>query len=400
MRPASNSWPSGVSTMSTLNADIRTGSIALPLDRFPVVGERMLLKQVLEEMTRCGIGIACVVSEDDGSFVGVFTDGDLRRMLLRNQKPLPALLADDVVQHTNRHCTVVHPDDKLVDAVRVMGIRQSGPAGRGTGSPEGSPPFASCHPARSWSLRVALRTIAVIPARYASTRFPGKALAPIAGRPMVQHVWERVAQCRVLDAAVVATDDLRIAEACAGLGIDVEMTSDRHETGTDRLAEVATRRPADIYVNVQGDEPLIDPDAIDAVAQCLADAIPRGIGRLHRLHPGRDAEAGGLDIFGPPRAHARRLRAHAVPLAGPLCLPAQFREDHSCWPLRLHWPGAGGLRARPRGPVERAESIELATRYLEYGDRIACVAVRPGSIGVDRPSDVALVEAVLARQHP
>lgn len=107
--------------MSILKGDIRTGSVALPLDSFPVVGERMLLKQVLEEMTRYGISIACVVAENGGGFLGIFTDGDLRRMLLRNQKPLPALLTDDVIQHTNRNCTVVHPDDKLIDAVRIMG---------------------------------------------------------------------------------------------------------------------------------------------------------------------------------------------------------------------------------------------------------------------------------------
>lgn len=108
--------------MSTpqLNVDVQAGSVALPPDRFPVVGERTLLKQVLEEMTRCGIGIACVVSEDDGRFLGVFTDGNLRRMLLRNQKPLPALLTDDVIVHTNRNCTVIHPSDRLIDAVRVM----------------------------------------------------------------------------------------------------------------------------------------------------------------------------------------------------------------------------------------------------------------------------------------
>jgi arabinose-5-phosphate isomerase len=102
------------------NADILAGGVALPLDRFPVVGERTLLKQVLEQMTKQAIGIACVVSETDGSFLGVFTDGDLRRMLLRNQKPLPALLTDDVIQHTRRECTTVRPDDKLAEAIKVM----------------------------------------------------------------------------------------------------------------------------------------------------------------------------------------------------------------------------------------------------------------------------------------
>jgi arabinose-5-phosphate isomerase len=106
--------------MSTLNADIQVSAVALPTDRFPVVGQRTLLKQVLEEMTARSMGIACVVSDTDGSFLGVFTDGDLRRVLLRNQKPLPALLTDDVILHATRNCTTIRPDDRLIDAVKVM----------------------------------------------------------------------------------------------------------------------------------------------------------------------------------------------------------------------------------------------------------------------------------------
>ncbi len=106
--------------MSTLKSDITAGAVALPLDSFPVVGQRTLLKQALEEMTRRAIGIACVVSDTDGAFLGVFTDGDLRRMLLRNQKPLPALLTDDVIMHANRGCTTVKPEDSLVSAVKIM----------------------------------------------------------------------------------------------------------------------------------------------------------------------------------------------------------------------------------------------------------------------------------------
>ena len=125
--------------------------------------------------------------------------------------------------------------------------------------------------------RAVTRTLAVIPARWTSSRFPGKPLAEIAGRPMIAHVWDRVAESPSVDAAVVATDDARIADYCVTAGMDVELTSADHETGTDRLAEVATRRAAEVYVNVQGDEPLIDPGTIDACAQCLHDARPRGI---------------------------------------------------------------------------------------------------------------------------
>ncbi len=243
-----------------------------------------------------------------------------------------------------------------------------------------------------------MRTIAVIPARYASTRFPGKALALIAGRPMIQHVWDRVTQCRGLDAVLVATDDGRIADVCTALGMDVEMTSTLHETGTDRLAEVATRRPADIYVNVQGDEPLIDPAAIDAVAQCLADAIPRGIrvstAYIEGATPEQEASTSSVHLV--PTLDGCVLSFSRLPI------PCAFQHDYT---RTIHvglyaftGPALAAFAARSRGPVERAENIELM-RYLEYGDRIACVPIKPGSIGVDRPGDVQLVEAALERQR-
>ncbi|HIJ94903.1 MAG TPA: 3-deoxy-manno-octulosonate cytidylyltransferase [Desulfuromonadales bacterium] len=109
-----------------------------------------------------------------------------------------------------------------------------------------------------------MKITAVIPARYASTRFPGKALAEIDGRPMIQHVYERTAQSRLVTRTIVATDDKRIADAVTQTGGEAVMTSVNHETGTDRLAEVAAGLDADIIVNVQGDEPLIDPAMIDA----------------------------------------------------------------------------------------------------------------------------------------
>src|SRR5437868_14212149 len=115
-------------------------------------------------------------------------------------------------------------------------------------------------------------TVAVIPARYASTRLPGKALADIDGRPMIEHVYRRVAAAKALSDVIVATDDLRIATRVNGFGGKVRLTKPTHETGTDRLAEVAASLDCDIVVNVQGDEPPIDPDAItEAVTPFLTD---------------------------------------------------------------------------------------------------------------------------------
>ncbi|PYJ00607.1 MAG: 3-deoxy-manno-octulosonate cytidylyltransferase, partial [Verrucomicrobia bacterium] len=111
-----------------------------------------------------------------------------------------------------------------------------------------------------------MKILGIIPARYASSRFPGKPLYPIAGKPLLQHVVERCRQARALNEVIVATDDMRIAEAMTNF-CRVEMTSDRHPSGTDRIAEVVERNPCDAALNIQGDEPLIEPQVIDAVAR-------------------------------------------------------------------------------------------------------------------------------------
>ncbi|HOK47738.1 MAG TPA: 3-deoxy-manno-octulosonate cytidylyltransferase, partial [Bryobacteraceae bacterium] len=113
------------------------------------------------------------------------------------------------------------------------------------------------------------RILGVVPARFASSRFPGKPLAVIAGKPMLQHVWERAAQARYLTPVVIATDDERIAAAARGFGAPVRMTRSDHLSGTDRAAEVASSEKADVVVNIQGDEPLIEPAAIDAAVLAL-----------------------------------------------------------------------------------------------------------------------------------
>jgi 3-deoxy-manno-octulosonate cytidylyltransferase (CMP-KDO synthetase) len=122
----------------------------------------------------------------------------------------------------------------------------------------------------------AMQAVAIIPARYASSRFPGKALADIAGKPMIQHTYERVQQATLVSRILVATDDDRIVQAVERFGGDAVMTSPDHPTGTDRLAEVAATLADELIVNVQGDEPLIHPEMIDTVVRLLADepALP------------------------------------------------------------------------------------------------------------------------------
>src|SRR5512137_1286354 len=117
-----------------------------------------------------------------------------------------------------------------------------------------------------------MKITAVIPARYASTRFPGKALADIGGKPMIQHVYERTCRATLVSRVIVATDDQRIADVIIRIGGEAVLTADSHETGTDRLAEVARGLDSDLIVNVQGDEPLIDPAMIDQAIQPFLDS--------------------------------------------------------------------------------------------------------------------------------
>lgn len=236
-----------------------------------------------------------------------------------------------------------------------------------------------------------MTVLGIIPARWRSSRFPGKPLAEIAGEPMILHVWRRAQQAKSVDSVLVATDDDRIAAFCRENEINAEMTSGDHETGTDRLAEVAGRRQADIFVNIQGDEPLIDPAAIDAVVECLKRSMSRGTGVSTAYIPECSPEQEQDDSV----VHLVSTLDHHVLTFSRLPVPAGFRQT----PQRTVHVGLyaftrdallmfAGLQ---RGPVEESESIELM-RFLEHGRRIACVPIQPGSIGVDRPEDIARVE--------
>jgi len=128
------------------------------------------------------------------------------------------------------------------------------------------------------------KAIAIIPARYGSTRLPGKPLIDILGRPMIQHVWERVKRSNEIERVIVATDDERVYNVVKGFGGEVHLTSKNHLTGTDRIAEVVRGLPfyTDIIVNIQGDEPLIEPDMVDQVVKILIDDHKASIGTLCR----------------------------------------------------------------------------------------------------------------------
>lgn len=134
-----------------------------------------------------------------------------------------------------------------------------------------------------------MKIIGVIPARYQSSRFPGKPLAQILGKPMIAYVYERAAQVKAIDELLVATDSDEIFTACGKLGIPVAMTRDTHATGTDRLGEIAEKTDVDFYVNIQGDEPLIEPSVISSIVEYkLAHPEVSVINTMTRVKPDTD----------------------------------------------------------------------------------------------------------------
>ncbi|MBM3880613.1 MAG: 3-deoxy-manno-octulosonate cytidylyltransferase [Verrucomicrobia bacterium] len=243
-----------------------------------------------------------------------------------------------------------------------------------------------------------MRILGLIPARYASTRFPGKPLALIAGKPLVQHVVERCQQARSLAEVMVATDDPQIREVASRF-CQVEMTSPEHPSGTDRIAEVVQRCPCDAAVNIQGDEPLIDPAVIDAVAGALANA---------EMSTAATPIADLIEYESPNvvkvvvSAHGRALYFSRRTI--PYLREAASRsvsEQLAAFPFLKHL-GLYGYRREtllrlvtfPVSPLEQAEKLEQL-RALEHGVQIAVVRVDYDSVGVDVPGDVERVERLL-----
>ncbi len=238
--------------------------------------------------------------------------------------------------------------------------------------------------------------LAVIPARYASTRFPGKPLTLIAGRPMIQHVVDRVRAAGRVSAIVVATEDDRIMKAAAEFGAQAIMTRSDHRTGTDRVAEVAVHMPADIYVNVQGDEPLIDPVAIDAVIEAMAedDEIQIATPCSAILAPNDIMDPNIVKVVTDFEGNALYFSRAPIP----------WVRDTGAKVAARHWKHIGLYAFRraallefptlPPGELERLEQLEQL-RWLENGFRIRVVETQYDAVSVDVPEDVARVEKIL-----
>lgn len=242
----------------------------------------------------------------------------------------------------------------------------------------------------------------IIPARWGSTRFPGKPIHPIAGKPLIQHVWERCQEARKLDAVIVATDDLRIAEVAFAFGAEVALTSPDCPSGTDRAAQVAARlgRGFSGVINIQGDEPTISPALIDQLASALK--------KNPRLQ----------------MVTAASVLADPAELSNPNCVKVTLAKNgdalyfsRSVIPFPFADPEGGIVFYRHQGiygyrrdflkkfvrwapsPYERIERLEQL-RALERGVPIRVVIAQQDSLGVDAPEDVARAEERLAARRP
>ena len=243
-----------------------------------------------------------------------------------------------------------------------------------------------------------MKILGLIPARYASTRFPGKPLALIAGKPLVQHVVERCRKARSLSEIIVATDDARIADAARKF-CRVEMTRAGHPSGTDRVAEAAVRCQCDAVMNIQGDEPLMDPAVIDAVARALENeemstaAAPIG-------HPEELENPNVVKVVVNTAGRALYFSRRTIPYLREAA-SGSVSEQLAAFPFLKHL-GIYGYRRQtllrlvqlPVSPLESAEKLEQL-RALENGIQIAVVKVDYDGASVDVPEDVARVERLM-----
>jgi 3-deoxy-manno-octulosonate cytidylyltransferase (CMP-KDO synthetase) len=240
------------------------------------------------------------------------------------------------------------------------------------------------------------KAVGVIPARWSSTRFQGKPLYLIAGKPLLRHVWERCRRAEKLATLIIATDDMRIAEAAFEWGAEVALTSPRHRSGTDRVAEVARHAKAFAFViNIQGDEPLVDPRLIDRLVEKLRSNHKIDI--VTAAHPFQNP----ADASSP---HQVKVVLDAA--SGALYFSrAAIPFPHSAVRIKyLRHQGIYGFRRdallqfvkwKPSS-LEKAESLEQL-RALENGVTVHVLVTRHGSPGVDTPADAIALEQKLAR---
>ena len=236
-----------------------------------------------------------------------------------------------------------------------------------------------------------MKIIGVIPCRYQSSRFPGKSLALINGKPMMWHVYQRALESNVLDEVYIATDDERIVKVANEHNLKTVMTSDKHETGTDRVAEVASQIQADFYINIQGDEPFIEPEAIKLVAQAIIDCDNPLVQAANAYTSMQDisdvVDTNTVKVV--MDVNQRALAYSRQPIPYPKANTAKYSRQ-----LGLYAFKQSGLQVFSENlpaSLEKVEGVEMY-RLLEHGYSIQMVKTNNVSISVDTPSDLKRVQ--------
>ena len=243
------------------------------------------------------------------------------------------------------------------------------------------------------------QAVGIIPARWNSTRFPGKPLHLIAGKPLLQHVWKRCRKAKELDSVIIATDDMRIAEAAFDWGAEVAMTSKSHHSGTDRIAEVARKTPQfDFILNIQGDEPLVEPALLDRFVKTLR-SNPR-LSIVTAAHPfSNTADAASphqVKVIVDLNGNALYFSRYAIPFLRNRSVPIKYLRHQGIYGFRR--PALLDFVKWKPTPLEHAESLEQL-RALENGVTVHVLLTKHGSPGVDTPADAKALERRLARAH-
>ncbi len=244
-----------------------------------------------------------------------------------------------------------------------------------------------------------MSVLVVIPARYGSVRFPGKPLASLHGKPVIQHVYEQVARTTRADEVVVATDDERIREVVERFGGTVVMTSPTLQSGTERAAEVARARSAEVIINVQGDEPLIQPDMVDALVDFLERhrAVPMASLMTKLARPEDAANPNVVKVVVDRDGFALYFSRAPIPFVRsdqPRGVASQAWKHLGIYGYQRHF--LLQFPSLPPTPLAQLEQLEQL-RALEHGYRIKLLETIHDTIGVDTPEDLAKVEAILQK---
>jgi 3-deoxy-manno-octulosonate cytidylyltransferase (CMP-KDO synthetase) len=245
--------------------------------------------------------------------------------------------------------------------------------------------------------------IVVIPARYSATRLPGKPLVSLGGKPMIQRVWERAKQAKRVSRVLIATDDDRILKAAAGFGAEAVMTRSEHRSGTERVAEVAVHTPGaddEVFVNVQGDEPLVEPDAIDTLIEAIESEAGVTVATLMVpiAKPADIMDPNIVKVVLDFDGNALYFSRAPIPWVRDREAPVHVKHMKHLGLYAFRRSALLDFPTLPLGDLERVEQLEQL-RWMENGYKIRVAETQHDSVSVDVPEDVARVERLLSKSR-